>query len=396
MEFIELTEEEFEKFLNNHPLKTFIQTKEMAKIRSYSGYIPYYVGVKQKNEIIAGTMVGCKKSHFGFYEFYAPRGLLVDYEDKKVLTFFVSELKKYIKNKKGCVLRIDPYYITEEKDIDGKSVPSGINHKLGIQNLKDLGFRKSKKIYQQFKYMFCLDLPKNKEELYEKFHTLPKRMIKRAIENDILIREATYDELGIVENIINETSERKNFHTRNINYYQHLYEQFYPKSEVKFMFGELNVNALKEKKNKELDELRKELMTITNSKKINKYEDKIKKIEKDLAELETILVKDGKIVLSAGVFILYGTELIYLFGGNKKEYMHYGSSYLMQWTMMQYGIEHNFIKYNFYGITSPTKDDGVYSFKRGFSGYVEELIGDYELPISWYYYFNQFLHKIKR
>lgn len=29
--------------------------------------------------------------------------------------------------------------------------------------------------------MFCLDLPKNKDDLYNKFHTLPKRMIKERI-----------------------------------------------------------------------------------------------------------------------------------------------------------------------------------------------------------------------
>ena len=34
MKFVELKEDEFQKFLDNHPLKTFIQTKEMAKIRS--------------------------------------------------------------------------------------------------------------------------------------------------------------------------------------------------------------------------------------------------------------------------------------------------------------------------------------------------------------------------
>ena len=64
--------------------------------------------------------------------------------------------------------------------------------------------------------------------------------------------------------------------------------------------------------------------------------------------------------------------------------------------MMQYGIEHDFTKYNFYGISSPTKADGVYNFKRGFSGYVEELIGDYELPINWYYYFNKIIHMLKK
>lgn len=114
-----------------------------------------------------------------------------------------------------------------------------------------------------------------------------------------------------------------------------------------------------------------------------------------LKEAKNMPVNDnGNVLLSAGVFMLYSDELVYLFGGNKKEYMHIGASYLMQWTMIQYAYNHSFTKYNFYGITSPTKEDGVYNFKRGFGGYVEKLIGDYELPISATYFLISLIKKI--
>ena len=59
-----------------------------------------------------------------------------------------------------------------------------------------------------------------------------------------------------------------------------------------------------------------------------------------------------------------------------------------------------FDKYNFYGIpaeinTKP-KDYGIYEFKRGFNGYVEQLIGEYTLPISMFYYIFKIISKIKR
>ena len=52
MKFVELEEEKFQQFLDKHPLKTFIQTTRMAKVRSYSGYRPYYLGVIKNNKII--------------------------------------------------------------------------------------------------------------------------------------------------------------------------------------------------------------------------------------------------------------------------------------------------------------------------------------------------------
>ena len=137
-----LTEEEFRNFSDTHPLKNFIQTPEMAHIRKQLGYECWYIGVKEKEEIKAATMIGAKTTRFGKKEFYAPRGLLINYEDSKLLQFFTDSIKKFVKENGGYVFRIDPYYLTKERDIDGKEVSNGFNHSLGIENLKKLGYRK--------------------------------------------------------------------------------------------------------------------------------------------------------------------------------------------------------------------------------------------------------------
>ena len=74
-------------------------------------------------------------------------------------------------------------------------------------------------------------------------------------------------------------------------------------------------------------------------------------------------------------------------------------NYLLQWEMIKYGIKNGYKKHNFYGIpaninTHP-KDYGIYEFKRRFNGYVEELIGEFECPISWQYYVFKIIHKLK-
>ena len=64
-----------------------------------------------------------------------------------------------------------------------------------------------------------------------------------------------------------------------------------------------------------------------------------------------------------------------------------------------YGIKNGFKKHNFYGIPANInehpKDYGIYEFKRGFNGYVEELIGEFELPITWHYNLFKLIHKMK-
>ena len=69
--------------------------------------------------------------------------------------------------------------------------------------------------------------------------------------------------------------------------------------------------------------------------------------------------------------------------------MKFNSQYLIQWELIKYGIKKGFKKHNFYGIpeniNEHPKDYGIYEFKKGFNGYVEELIGEYELPITFHY-----------
>ena len=89
--------------------------------------------------------------------------------------------------------------------------------------------------------------------------------------------------------------------------------------------------------------------------------------------------------------------MIYLSGGSYKEYMHYSTQYLLQWTMIKYGIKHQYKRYNFYGISGNfDKNDslyGIYDFKKGFNGYVVENIGTFELPLRKIYYLHKFLNK---
>ena len=128
----------------------------------------------------------------------------------------------------------------------------------------------------------------------------------------------------------------------------------------------------------------------------------IASIDKRIKESNEIIKESGKdvITLSGSMFMLIEPEIIYLSSGNYEEYMKFNSQYLIQWELIKYGIENGFKKHNFYGIPANInehpKDYGIYEFKRGFNGYVEELIGEYSLPITWHYSLFKLIHKIKK
>lgn len=408
MKFQEITEKEYQKFWENHPLKTFLSAPEISKLREKSGWITYFVGVKENKKIIAATMLLAHKRHFDKYEFYSPRGYLMDFKNKELLTFFTKELKQYIKDKKGYVLRIDPYVIYKQRDIDGNIIEGGEDNSDVVNNLLKLGYKKiAEENMEQVGWMFSLNLEgKTIEQIYKEMKPNTRNTIRKAEKFGITVNEISYDELDRFQSIMEETGARKGFHVRNLSYFQEMYKLFHDKNEIKYFITELDLKAYIERLTREKSEKEEKLSSLSDA----KYNDGQKKnlnneiasINKRITESNKIRKDTGKdvITLSGSMFMLIQPEVIYLSSGNYEEYMNFNSQYLIQWELIKYGIENGFKKHNFYGIPAHInehpKDYGIYEFKRGFNGYVEELIGEFALPITWHYKLFDIIHKIKK
>ena len=408
MKFQEITEKEYREFWENHPLKTFLSAPEISKLREKSNWTTYYVGVKEEKKLVAATMLLSHKRHFGKYEFYSPRGYLLDFKNKELLEFFTNELKKYIKDKKGYVLRIDPYVIYKERDIDGNIVEDGIDNSDVVNNLQSFGFKKVKtENMEQVGWMFSLNLDgKTEEQILKEMKPNTRNTIRKAEKFGITVNEISYDELDRFQNIMVETGERKGFGVRKLSYFQEMYKLFHDKNEVKYFITELDLNAYIKRLEEEKQEKEEKLNSLSDA----KYNDGQKKnltneiasIDKRIIDSNKIKEESGKdvITLSGSMFMLIKPEVIYLSSGNYEEYMKFNSQYLIQWELIKYGIENGFKKHNFYGIPANInehpKDYGIYEFKRGFNGVVEELIGEFALPITWHYNLFELIHKIKK
>ena len=355
MNFVTIEPEEFRKFAEKSPYKSFTQTPEIANLREENGWTAYYFGVEEGGKLKAAAMLVAKPTFIGKSTYYCPGGPLLDLEDTELTNFFFKNLKKYAKSHNGYVLNIDPYYELIERTRDGAVKEGGFNHQKGIKNLKYLGFRTIKSSMP--KYLFVLDLKnRTEEQLLADMKRNTRNHIRKAEKMGVTVRELKREELGIFKQITESTSVRRHFEDRPLSYYESMYDLFHERGEIQFLLAE--------------------------------------------AEIE------GKMVpLSAAMFILYGDEVIYLYSGSDEQYMKdYNAQYLIQWHMIKYATKHKFKTYNFYGIQGLpdkfSKDYGIYDFKKGFTsddtGRVVELIGAYELPVNQpFYQLHHFLSKLK-
>ena len=140
MKLIELNEKEFKLFADKNPEITFHQTENWADLKQKNGWKHYYVGLKEKNKVIAATLLlGKELPIIKKYMFYAPRGFLIDYNNFKVLKEFTKEIKVFAKKKKGIFIKIDPYVEYQERDLSGDLVKNGTNNVNAHKNLISLG-----------------------------------------------------------------------------------------------------------------------------------------------------------------------------------------------------------------------------------------------------------------
>ncbi len=398
MEFRELSEKEFVSYLNKSELNSFMQSPKM----DIKGVCAYYVGVIKNKKVVAAARLTSRTNRFGYNYFYSPRGLLLDYSDEELLSFFTKEIKKFIKSKKGYVLHIDPNVFCKSRDANGEFTGEYDNTNI-VELLKKVGYVHAGYTVgydtrYQVRWQYVIDLEnKTFEEVTKDFKANHLSKIKKAEKFGIVVKDIEYDDLPTFKKITEETSKLIGFSDRSLEYYQEMYKSF--GKDVRFLIAYLDVLKYKKQITEELENYNKKY-----EKFYNKENNSAKEVKKNIDSLTNRLNEISKydedmIPISASMFMLYGSEIIYLFSGNVDKYNNFYAQYLIQWIMIKYAVENKYKKYNFYGIKGEfgsKNTDGVYEFKKGFGGHVEELIGDFYLPINWFYYFNKLVGKIRK
>lgn len=404
MEFCAITREEYVAFQNNHPHADFLNDAETMDLSISQGSSCLLAGVKDHGVLKAAVMlreISLLRGKMKCY--YVPRGFLLDYEDEALFSFFVKGLKSFVKAHKGIYVHVDPKFLVQERDMDGNIVSDGFDNHYLVERFEKLGFEHQGyaigygHTMQLYRFVYTMDLRgRTKESLWKELHQQTRWSINRTLKYHMQVRELGIDELDIYMDIMEKTAERRNFHAKSLDFYRAQRKAY--GDHIRFMLAYVDTDiyraSLQEQmraNEQELAAVEAELAKVPNSKKFNKKKkvvlEAIDTVNKWLKEADELEQNYGKqIPMAASEFILYNNEIIYMFSGAYEEFRSFYASYALQWHMITYALEHGYEKYNFLGITGnfdpESEDYGVYQFKRGFPGTVEELVGDFILPVN--------------
>lgn len=412
MELVNLEKEEFIEFSKNFPNSMFFQSPNWINVKKDNGWTGEMIGLKENGEVKAATILLYKRVQFIRRNMvYAPRGFLLDYNNLELLSLFVSKVKEYLKSKKALFLKINPYVIYQEHDINGEVIEGTKNDKV-IDKLKELGFKHQgfyitmddKKDLEP-RWLSVLNIKdKTSDELFKNMRSTTRWSIRNSEKNSLKIIECKKEDLKEFKALMQHTADRREFTDRPLSYYENMYDSLINDNLVKVLLVEINFKELLDKTKKEFNDLTSKIEKIKDNPKregeLKELESQIPSFEKRIKDLEDYKEEygDSKII-AGGLYMLYGRQLVYLFGASYKDFMKYNSQYLLQWEMIKYAIENKYDTFNFYGIdgdfSKESKNFGLIDFKRGFGCDIIELIGEFDLVLNKpLYKLYRFLFKI--
>lgn len=413
LEFVSLTEEEYKSFIKDREDLSFMQTVEVGKLRESYGSIIEYLGVKENNKVVCASMFSITTTFRGKKTFYAPRGFLIDYKDKELLKFYTEELKKYAEKRNGLMIKIDPNVNYQIRDINGNQYEGTIPNDEVINNLKEIGFIhygfNLDFEYTQSRWNFLVKLDVPYEELVNRFSKSTRKNIESTYEKGIQVRKAKKEDLESMEDILIKTAERKNFKSRDLEYYKRMYKYLGSKMQIyiayidKNKYIEASKNRLeiaKEKLKEVEDKMQKDMVGAKLKKQLEIATNQIQKCNEELMEAEKFAKTiDDRKDIGVLISVKSGKEYITLYSGYLVEYSRFTPKYAMYNEHIKDAYKFGIPYCNFYGISGVfdknDKNYGMYEFKRGFGGEVQELIGEFTYPVSKLYYIYNTLKNAK-
>ena len=373
----ELNNKEYDKFVENYSMASFMQEYEWANIKD--NWDNFHCGLYKENKLVGVCLVLVRKIKC-FKLFYIPRGYLIDFTDKELLKEMTYNIKKLAKENGAYVVKLDPNFCISEKSFKDEAIKEcySKNYDIMHNNLLNLGYKYcgiNKELGKNFQPQYNVFAPlcdnDNKilstEEILKNYKSKfryylngfhEKRGITFQITNDINCLDKFIELLRITEKKQNITLRNKDYFLKILNNYKDRVYLFFGNIDLKFYLEFLLNNNGKEE---EIEEVKKLIKENGN----------------------TMTLSTGLLLLPKNKKGIRTSE--YLYAGNSNYLTKLNISAGLVFEMIKFSMNNNCHYCNLGGVDG-NLNDHLTIFKQKFNGRIMEFAGEYDLPISFIYY----------
>lgn len=381
MKFLtDINNEKYTEFIKSHKHGNMMQAIEWSAIKNTWGAVRVAVSDDEDN-IIAAAQVLTRKGLW-----YVPRGPILDYNNKELLEFFLTNLKKFAKTKQAKLVKLDiPIAVKDEKLANFKDVDVDRSNDELIKTFKSYGYNHkgfsldmSSTIQPRFNTVTKLEQP-----VPDLFSKDTRRLIRDADKKFVEVRRCGKENLDDFLFALACTEKRKNISLRGREYFENLLDTFGDNALLYISY--INVEkALKECHNRK-ENLEKEIEELgeKSPKKKRTLEEQVAGTDKLIALFNGLEIEDKSKdqVISAAITIAYGNHAEIIYAGMNEDFAKLPAQYKVFSDTMKKAQEMCISEVSMGGIEG-SLNDSLLGFKSKFSPNIVEYYGEFDLVIS--------------
>ena len=404
MKIITLDEREFDNFSNSHKYNSYFQSSNYAEFaKENDNYSAHYLGFVEDNDnqLFGAAMMLYKPLFWGYKYAYAPRGLLIDYENDKMVKTVTQELKKLLKKQKFIFITIDPLIVASERDRNGKIIQFNNSVNRILNNFKEcnyehLGFN----LYNESKlprWNVIAKLNNDGRTIFNNFDVKVKEKISYGNSIGIVVDEDVTMNIDDFYDVV-----KKSYSKGGKKLFANLYNAFNPSNKIKIFYARLDTKKYVENVNNlyaEEEERNIELANIIQSGDTVKYNiqkaindklesDKLLHAYKKDIVVSTKLLKAKPEGITCGAALViedaHGVNILVNYVDNS--YNKYNADIILTYEIMKYYGKLDFKYINIGAVTgnfdSSSKYYPMLESKLGFNSSILEYIGEFNMIIN--------------
>lgn len=310
---------EYEAFCMNHPRGGVTQSVRWHQVKDNWGH-EVVVSRDASGGIAGGASVIIQKVPLvGTSMLYSPRGPVCDLYDREVLTDLKKGIDVLAKKYKAHIYKMDP-----DVPVDDMRFQSVIKSLGFVQILGGDGFET---IQARYNYRLYLE-GRSEEELFQNLTQKTRYNVRVAMKRGVEVRAVGAEYLDEFIRLMKITGERDGFNVRPKAYFQRMLDSLGEHCRLYMAFYE------------------------------------------------------GKAV-SGAITTNYAGKTCYIYGASDNAHRNVMPNYLIQWEMIRWAVETGGTVYDFQGVSGNIEDQdhhlyGLYRFKKGFNGTLDELAGEFD------------------
>mgnify|MGYP001062479622 FL=1 len=309
---------EYEEFVSGHPRGEFMQSTRWQEVKSNWKW-EAVVSRDGEGRIVGACGVLIQKMPlFGTTFLYAPRGPVCDIHDQQVLADLKAGVDQLAKTYNAHLFKMDPDVAADDQEFLRLMDKMGFARFYGPDGFETIQARFNYRLYLQ---------GRTEAELMAGFTQKTRYNIRVARKHGVEVRPVGPERLDDFMKIYQVTGARDGFNTRPKEYFQRMLSALGPHCRLYMGFYE------------------------------------------------------GQAICGA-IATNYAGKTCYVYGASDNAHRNVMPNYLMQMEMIRWAVETGCDVYDFQGISGDMENEnghmyGLYRFKRGFGGQVDELAGEF-------------------